>query len=405
MHGARFRLPSRAAWSNPMDLTTLTYVFLLAIGFLGFDAAIHTPDTILEAEAIGTFDKTTVNAGLVNDVMSQTVQEISATPTVMTRPVIRVGRLQGLAMSLAQSVKMESVAYALQAQLGYRPDEIKISLYGEGGTARALVTGTGHQRMTSFQQQLSLEPGETMVDLVQRATMVGMAHVDPYITALNEMQKHANDKDFTHAETIITYAMAGLPPTPENFERSLFENLNGLIALFKGDANAARDWFLRAEDSCPDNTLADAVTSVNAAFADIQTDHDQLAVDHIQMLLRDKPPTDKVLLGTAYMTLAAAQLGVNDAKGADRSIAKSIEAYPEGSSAYDLWADVKREQGDTAEADRLHEKALEKSVSFENYSEIAALYFRLAWRENQPVMRSPFSNPTLGGVHATKRGS
>ena len=284
-----------------MDLTTLTYVFLLAIGFLGFDAAIHSPDTILEAEAVGTFEKTTINAGLVNEALTQTVQSISSTPTIMTTPVIRVGRLQGLAMSLAQAVKMEFVAYALQAQLGYRPDEIKISLYGEGGTARVLVSGTGHQRMTSFEEQLNLEPGETIVDLVDRATVVGMAHVDPYITALYEMQKHADDKDFTHAETIIDYAMAGLPPTPRNFERSLFENLNGLIALFNGDANTARDWFLRAEASCPDNTVADAVTSVNAAFADIQTDHDQLALDHIQMLLRDKPPTDKVLLSTAYL--------------------------------------------------------------------------------------------------------
>jgi hypothetical protein len=47
---------------------------------------------------------------------------------------------------------------------------------------------------------------------------------------------------------------------------------------------------------------------------------------------------------------------------------------------------------------------LENSINFENYSEIAALYFHLAWRDNEPVMRSPFSNPTLGGVHATKRG-
>ena len=387
-----------------MDLTTLTYVFLLMVGYLGFDAAMHAPDTILETEAVGTFEKTTLSAGLVNDVLSQTVLEISSTPTVMTRPVIRVGRLEGLAMSLAQSLKMESVAYALQAQLGYRPDEIKISLFGEGGTARVLVTGTGRQRMTSFQQQLILEPGEAIVDLVQRATVIGMAHIDPYITALYMMQRHAEDKDFTHAQTIIKFAMAGLPPTPQNFERSLFENLNGLIALFNNDPKAARDWFARAEASCPDNTVADAVTSVNTAFADMQIDHDQAAVDHIQMLLRDKPPTDKVLLSTAYMTLAAAQLGVHDVNGADRAIAKAIEAYPEASSAYDLWSDIKREKGDEAQAEQLHRKALENSVSFENYGEIAALYFRMAWRNDQPVMRSPFSNPTLGGVHLSGLG-
>jgi tetratricopeptide (TPR) repeat protein len=387
-----------------MDLTTLTYVFLLAIGFLSFDAALHPPDAILESEAIGTFDKTTITAAFVDDVMKQTVQRIEATPTVMTRAAIRVGRLQGLAMSVAEAVKLQSVAYALQAQLGYRIDQIKITLYGEGGSAKVLVTGTGQQRMTSFQQQLTLEPNETIVELLQRASVIGIAHIDPYVTALNQMQSHADDKNFTVAHTIIKYAMETLPPTPLNFERSLFENLNGLIALFNGDTKAAQDWFARAEASCPDNTSADAVSSLNAAFAEIQLDHDQDAVNRMQRLLRDKPPTDKVLLSTAYMTLAAAQLGVQDPKAADISIATAIEVYPEGSSAYDLWSDIKREQGDVVEAERLHSKALENSVQFENYGEIAALYFRLAWRENQPVMRSPFSNPTLGGVHATVRG-
>lgn len=376
-----------------MDLTTLTYVLILVIGFFGVDAAMHPPDVILEAQATGTFEKTTVNVDLVDDVLKQEVLRVASTPTVMTKPVIRVGRLQGLAMSMAEATKTQAVAYALQAQIGYRSDEIKVSLFAEGGTAKVLVTGTGQRRMASFQQQVTLEPGETLVDLLRRATMTGMAHVDPYITALNEMQSHAEDKNFTNAETIIKFAMAGLPPTSLNFERSLFENLNGLIALFKGDANAALKWFQKAEESCPDNTVADAVTNVNTAFAQMQVDQDREAVGHVEMLLRDKPPTDKILLSTAYMTLAAAKLGVNDANGADQAIAKAIEVYPDASSAYDLWADIKREKGDEAQAALLHRKALENSVMFENYGEIAALYFRLAWRENQPVMRSPYSNP------------
>lgn len=387
-----------------MDLTSLTYVLIVALGFLGFDAVMHHPDVILQSEASGTFEKTTINVDLVNDVLKHEVERISATPTVMTKPVVRVGRLEGIAMSVSEALKMQSVAYALQAQVGYPSDEIKLSLFGEGGAAKVLVTGTGHVRMASFEEQVTLDPGETIVGLLQRAAVIAMAHVDPYVAALNEMQTHADDKDFTPAQTIITFAMAGLPPTPLNFERSLFENLNGLIALFDGDPHAARDWFVRAEASCPDNTEADAVASVNVAFADLQIDHDREAADHIEMLLRDKPPTDKVLLATAYMTLAAAQLGVHDVNGADGTIAKAVEVYPETSSAYDLWADIKREKGDAAQADRMHRKALDNSVLFENYSEIAALYFRLAWRDNQPMMRSPFSNPTLGGIHAIQHG-
>jgi Tfp pilus assembly protein PilF len=181
-----------------------------------------------------------------------------------------------------------------------------------------------------------------------------------------------------------------------NFERSLFENLNGIIALFRGDAKLADEWFERAGRSSPDNVAA----QLNSAFADMQLDLDEVAVNRVEALLLDHPPTDKVLLATAYMTLAAAQLGTSDAAAADRTIAKAIEADPETSTAYDLWADIKLEMGQELQADALRRKALENSDSFENYSEIAALYFRLAWRDHQPVMRSPFSNPSLGGVHA-----
>jgi tetratricopeptide (TPR) repeat protein len=386
-----------------MDLTTLSYLLIFVIGYLGFDAAMHPPDAILEAQAVGTFQNATINADLATDVLTEQVQRISATPTVMTRSAIRVGRLEGLAMSLAESMKLQAVAYAFQAQLGYHPDQIKISLFGEGGTAKVLVSGTGGKRMSSFEEQVTLEPGETIVDLLKRASFIGMAHIDPYLTALSEMQQHADDKDFKNVETISKYAMAGLPPSPENFQRSLFENLNGLIALFRGDAHAANDWFVRAEASCPDNTPADAVTALNVAFAEIQLDQDAEAVRHMQYLLRVKPPTDNVLLSTAYMTMAAAQLGTGDVNGADQTIAKSIEAYPQGSSSYDLWADIKREKGDIKAAERMHRKAMENSVSFENYGEIAALYFRLAWRENQPVLRSPYTNPQLGAVHAVGR--
>ena len=388
-----------------MDLTTLTYLLIVAIAYLGYDAVRHPPDAILEAEAIGSYEKTALSPGLVSDVLNEEVERISATPTIMTRPKIRIGRLSGLAVGLAESMKLQAVAYALQAQFGYRFDQIKLSLYGEGGTAKVLVAGMGRQRMSSFQEQLTLEQGETIVGLIQRATLIGMAHIDPYLTALSEVQRHAQDKDFKTAETISNDAMAALPPTPTSFERSLFENLNGLIALFRGDAKSAHEWFERAEASCPDNTAADAVTILNLAFADIQIDRDAEAVAHIQQLLRDKPPTDKVLLSTAYMTMAAGQLGsTHDLNEADITIAKAIEAYPEGSSAYDLWADIKREKGDVAAAERMHIKALETSPSFENYGEIATLYFRLAWRENQPVLRSPYTDPELGAVHPAKGG-
>lgn len=385
-----------------MDLTSLTYLFMLLVGFLGVDAAMHPPDAILDGEASAAF-KDTINSTMVGDVLNGEVARISSTATIMTRPVIRVGQLQGVAMSIAQTFKMEQVAYALQAQLGHQPDQIKVSLFGEGGTAKVLITGTSHRHMAPFQQELVQQQGETILALLQRAAVTGMAHIDPYVTALSEVQTHAADKDFAEAESIIHDAMNRLPPTPESFDRSLFENLNGLIALFRNDVEEAHDWFIRAEASCPDFTTADAVSAVNAAFADVQTGDYKNAAARMDRLLRDKPPTDRVMLSTAHMTLAAADMGLRNQDAAEQELTKATTIYPQGSSAYDLWSDIKRAQGDNAAADRMHQKALETSAAFENYAEIATLYFQLAWSDNKAVMRSPYSNPDKLPGHTSGR--
>jgi hypothetical protein len=55
---------------------------------------------------------------------------------------------------------------------------------------------------------------------------------------------------------------------------------------------------------------------------------------------------------------------------------------------------LKRGKGDREAAERMHEKAMALSAEFENYAEIAALHFRMAWNNGEPVMRNPFSNPT-----------
>ena len=384
-----------------MDLTTLSYVFMLLVGFLGVDAAMHPPDAILVGEASGSFKDTTINGTMVTDVLTEEAARISSTPTLMTRPVIRVGLNQGVAMSIAESMKMEKVAYALQAQLGHQPDQIKVSLFSEDGTVKVLITGTGHRRTSAFQKQLSLQPNETVIALLQQAAVVGMTHIDPYITALNEVQRHAADKNFADAEAIIQEAMSHFPPTPESFDRSLFENLKGLIALFRNDIETAHSWFDRAEASCPDFTTADAVTAVNASFADVQTGNYQNAIARMNRLLNDKAPTGPVMLSTAYVTMAAAYMGLGRQDAADRALAKATTIYPQGSSSYELWSDVKHAMGDDAAAIQMHLKALENSASFENYAEIATLYFRLAWQDNAAVVLNPYSRPEKTPQHTS----
>lgn len=233
------------------------------------------------------------------------------------------------------------------------------------------------------------EKEETLVALAHRAAILTMARIDPYITALNLMQRHTDDKDFHDAEAVMAFAMATLPPTPQNVERSRFLNLEGIIALFRDDPAAAHGLFEKAIDSDPNN----AVAVLNAAFADMAVDNDARAVQHMERLLATNPPTDATLLAGAWTTLAGARMGAHDIPGAEKAIAQSIAIYPNSAVAYELWAEIRREQGDAAGAARLHAQALASTKYFENYAEVAALWFRLAWRDGEPMMRNPYTNP------------
>ena len=71
-------------------------------------------------------------------------------------------------------------------------------------------------------------------------------------------------------------------------------------------------------------------------------------------------------------------------------LALAVQIDPFSSAAYELWSEIERVKGDTATADRLHAKAWATADSFENYAEVAALYFRLAWKKDQKLTRSPF---------------
>jgi hypothetical protein len=97
--------------------------------------------------------------------------------------------------------------------------------------------------------------------------------------------------------------------------------------------------------------------------------------------------------------LAAARLGLQDVAGADGLLAKAASAYPYSGPVFDLWSSARSLLGDSDGAAKLHRIAHENSAEFENYAEVAALYFQLAWQNDGPVTRSIFSNPKVVSFH------
>ncbi len=380
-----------------MDLTTLAVAVLLALGLLTTDTVINSGSVTVEVALAPKIENISVDestlAAVFRNQLDAVVETYSVAPMI-ARPEIRSNREQGVGMALAKTLNAQGVAYALQRQLGYRQDTIRFTLFSQDGALHGFLSGQS-QRVGNFDRIMSPNPGETVIAFAQRCALWTASQLAPYATALHLLQTHAADGDFTDVVALAEHAKALLPPTPTSLDRSLFDNLFGLVALFKNDPQAARTAFDNAMAADPTNP----VPFLNAAVTDLQLDENQKAADRMEGLVRIAPPANKVLLGTAYMIWGAGRIGLHDLPGADRLLAKSTEINPQSATAFALWAEVKGLEGNQAAADRLNRLAGEASATFENYGEVAALYFHLSWRDNEPVIRNKFANPRIVTFH------
>jgi Tetratricopeptide repeat len=377
-----------------MDPTTLLTAILVAVGLLGTDAVIYSGSVIVDVAAPPKIESVSIDKATLEVEFNDKLNEIARTSSVVRPIEIRPSSEQGLGMSLAEAAGVQSVASALQGTFGFNPDRLRFALYTENDQLRGLVSGSSHLTK-SFRTVMVPYKDEKLLAFVQRCALWGASQLAPYSTALYLLEQHSSDGDFTDVIALANHSLSLLPPTPRSFDRSLLQNVLGLVALFKNDKQAARDAFDRAMQSDPTNV----VTFLNAGFTDLQFDEYQRASERMQQLIRLAPPENPVMLSSAYMTWGAALMGLKDLKNADLVLAKAIEINPNSATALHLRSEEKALAGDAAAAARLQEEAMWQSATFENYAEVAALYFHLSWGDNEPVTRNTFSNPGVVAFH------
>ena len=377
-----------------MDLSTLLGIAVLAFALIGVDTIRHAGSIVVEVTPAPAITGEVVDQGTLGAEFDDQLQAVAKTPSVVEPPEIRTSEDQGLGMEVAKAFGAKEVAYALQSAAGYAPDRVRLALYLEHGQLRGHIDGK--TRAVGIIDQVMIPyKDESEIAFVRRCGLWTASEIAPYITALYLIQKHSNDRDFTDASALIEHAENELPDTPISFDRSAFDNLRGIIFLFNNDARHAQEAFDHAIEEYPANPVAE----INAAFADLQIDENQKAQDRMLKFTTETPPANKELLGTAYMTWAAAEMALNHLDEADRLLAKAIAINPDSSSAYDLWAELKELQGDKAGAAKYHLEARQNAATFENYGEVAALYFHLSWKAGEPVTLSKFTNPGIVSFH------
>lgn len=377
-----------------MDLTTLFVAVMMLFGTITVDTLVHPRDIVIEAHTASNIGGIYVTDQMLTDVMQREIAAIALTPSVVAKPTVRLSTAKGIGVALADSFGLAGVATAIQEQAGYRADRIVVYVYKEGDAVKAAVTGVDIHTKGRFVLVTDLRKDEAITDLVQRATETGMEQVEPYLTALYLMRKGVPTTNFAPSLKVIADARSRVPRGGNGTTfLSMLLNLEGMIALLQDNRDLAVAKFHAAVATDPRNQVA----VLNLAITQVVTGDTQSALSMLHDMIATDDPKDHVVLSLSWTAVGAAYLKAHDWKLAEAAFQKAVEANAANPVTFALWAEAKREQGDAAGTREMIGKAQAASGEFEDYAEVAGLYFAIRWKGGAPYLDNPFSARSFEG--------
>ncbi|HEY0834609.1 MAG TPA: hypothetical protein VGE72_11935 [Azospirillum sp.] len=372
-----------------MDLTTLTGALLIAFGLLSTNAVLNSGTVLVDVSVPESIAGDGISPPVAETIFERELQNAVSIPSVVPPPNIRGAREKTLAAALADALKVEDLTFALQMAIGFKPARLEGSLIIEDKTPVLLIDGfsgaTG-----PFAVRVAQREGESVAALIQRGAVEALWTMQPYLAALYTFERELRAGRVDAHQDRIEKTIAALPDTPINRERALLQNLLGIAALFENDVVAAESHFQAAVRSDP----ANIVPLLNHAFIDLYHDRYPEAEAKMKRALLPQAMTDNpVLQSTAYSTWAVARFGMRDLPGAEQLLGRAASVNPQTSTAYELWADFREDAGDTAAAATLRERARTNLAYFENYAELAILYFEPSWQDGETLKPNRFGKP------------
>ena len=376
-----------------MDLTTLFAAISLAFGLLTFET-IRTSDRVsVEAAGLPRIERTSIDQVTVEQEFADQLNKVAKVISIVLPPEVHTQQEVGLGKAIGSLLKINDLVKAMKTDFGYTPDGMRLAMFTDNNRLGAVVSGRG-KRVGQFRLTVYPNEGESLIEFVRRCSLIGASHLAPYGTTLFLLQEGARTGDLSGARQLSDRAKAALPDTPESFERSLLENVDGLIALIDRNFDRAHDLFQQSVRSSARNPAA----ALNAAFTEIQRNEYAQAEERMRVLLAMTQDDNEILISTIHMTRGAALLGLRRFDEAHDALQTATRVNPKNSSAWFLLAEASERLGDTEAARRLRREAFQANDSLENYAEVAALYFSLSWKDNMPLTESPFRNPEVATV-------
>ena len=252
-------------------------------------------------------------------------------------------------------------------------------------------------------QTIETAPGESVVQMIQRAAPQAMLNYEDYLVCLYLVTK-ANSGDLKIYEAgferpgvegldlLIQQRMQLRPTGLAAIEardtiaerQAMFTNLRGMLALEQNDIAKASQFF---EDALKVRSTF-AIATLNLAFVRVHQDRYQDAINLVRPLMESGIlQNDPALLGPAYTTWGVAAWGLKKLNEAATAFQSATLANPRATMANLYWSDMLESLGDKTNAAVKRQRAVENSKFFSPYAETAIFYFHLSPHDNTPLTK------------------
>ncbi len=378
-----------------LDLTSLIYALIVGFGIFGLDAAWNAGTVKTDVQISDTLGSAGIKPEFATVVFDRELKEVFSTASLVKAPVVRSSHDKTFVSIMAESVGLKNATAAFQDLFGLHPVKILATLTTESTQPRLEVVGQAGER-GSFYLSFEAEAGETAVSLIRRGAIGAATRLDPYHTALYLLDPPVGEPDAAQAKRVLDEAIAAQVPTPINAIRGRFHNLRGIVSLLEEDKAAAAKLFEQAIADDPDLIAAHLNLAFTRVEQDRYADAGMITRHVLQTRKKGLPPA---LVSAANTIGGVAAWSQKDYAAAERLFAAAVDAQPEVTDANIYWGRMLTEIGRAEEGRKRIRQGEANLTGFENYAEIATLYFWLTEKDNEPLRRRPRGN---GGVAMMK---
>ena len=373
-----------------MDPASLALAAAMVFGLLTADAAVSANSVAVSVSVPPAIVQTGFTAEVAERVFTSEFERMSRARSLLRAPSVRSAREPTIVGVIANALKLDNFTGALQDLLGLDHPRVNVAIVVPAPNRTRLLVNSVSARSGAFTVQVESDAGPEA--LLRVGAMQTMDQFEPYRSALFHFEQAllSSAHDFTRVKAVAQRELARPVNAGTLQENSYLQNLLGIVALMEDDRATAERFF---RETFRLNTGFN-VGRLNLGFALIELDRYREALDLLTPLVSVSlipeialPGRTAPLQEALHSTIGVARWGLGDLDGAEASFRTAVRAFPESEAAHVYWARLMRERGRVAEAVALEEIARTNALTFDNYPEVANLFFWMNPKDRQPMQR------------------